>query len=105
MTGHIDSKFGISFHQMPHVHRIVEATGIKVTGLHMHTGSDILDSEVFLQGAEVLFNIANDFPDLEDIDFGSGFKVDYKKDGIETGCRRSWSTNNIQIQRLLQVLW
>lgn len=83
-TGHIDSKFGISFHQMPHVHRIVEATGVKVTGLHMHTGSDILDSEVFLQGAEVLFNIANDFPDLEDIDFGSGFKVDYKNDGIET---------------------
>ncbi len=83
-TGHIDSKFGISFHQMPHVHRIVETTGIKVTGLHMHTGSDILDSEVFLQGAEVLFNIANDFPDLEDIDFGSGFKVDYKNDGIET---------------------
>lgn len=84
MTGHIDSKFGISFHQMPHVHRIVETTGLKVTGLHMHTGSDILDSEVFLQGAEVLFNIANGFPDLEDIDFGSGFKVDYKNDGIET---------------------
>ena len=83
-TGHIDSKFGISFHQMPHVHRIVEATGLKVTGLHMHTGSDILDSEVFLQGAEVLFNIAESFPDLEDIDFGSGFKVDYKNDGIET---------------------
>jgi diaminopimelate decarboxylase len=83
-TGHIDSKFGISFHQMPLVHRIVEATGVKVTGLHMHTGSDILDSEVFLQGAEVLFNIATDFPDLEDIDFGSGFKVDYKNDGIET---------------------
>jgi len=83
-TGHIDSKFGISFHQMPHVKRIVEATGISVTGLHMHTGSDILDSEVFLQGAEVLFNIAADFPDLEDIDFGSGFKVDYKNDGIET---------------------
>lgn len=83
-TGHIDSKFGISFHQMPLVHRIVETTGLKVTGLHMHTGSDILDSEVFLQGAEVLFNIAKDFPHLEDIDFGSGFKVDYKKDGIET---------------------
>lgn len=83
-TGHIDSKFGISFHQMPLVHRIVEATGIKVTGLHMHTGSDILDSEVFIQGAEVLLGIAEHFPDLEDIDFGSGFKIDYKNDGIET---------------------
>ena len=53
-TGHIDSKFGISFHQMPHVHRIVETTGLKVTGLHMHTGSDILDSEVFLQDSQLL---------------------------------------------------
>lgn len=83
-TGHIDSKFGISFHQVPHIHRIVEATGMKVTGLHMHTGSDILDSEVFIQGADVLLGIAKEFPDLEDIDFGSGFKVDYKNDGIET---------------------
>jgi diaminopimelate decarboxylase len=83
-TGHIDSKFGISFHQVPHIRRIVEATGMKVTGLHMHTGSDILDSEVFIQGADVLLSIAEEFPHLEDIDFGSGFKVDYKNDGIET---------------------
>jgi len=83
-TGHIDSKFGISFHQMPLVHRIVEATGLKVDGLHMHTGSDILDSDVFLQGAEVLFKIAADFKNLDYIDFGSGFKVDYKNDGICT---------------------
>lgn len=83
-TGHIDSKFGISFHQVPHIKRIIEATGLRVSGLHMHTGSDILDSDVFLQGAEVLFNIAKEFDDLDYIDFGSGFKVDYKGDGIET---------------------
>ncbi len=83
-TGHIDSKFGISIHQMPLVHRVVEATGIKVEGLHMHTGSDILDAGVFLQGAEILLNVANDFEDLAYIDFGSGFKVAYKANDIET---------------------
>ncbi len=83
-VGHIDSKFGISFHQVPHLKRIVEATGIKVEGLHMHTGSDILDAEVFLQGAEILFSIASGFEDLDYIDFGSGFKVPYKKDDIST---------------------
>jgi diaminopimelate decarboxylase len=77
-VGHIDSKFGISFHQMPLVHRIVEATGQKVIGIHMHTGSGILDPGVFLQGAEILFEVAKDFPDLEFLDFGSGFKVPYK---------------------------
>lgn len=83
-VGHIDSKFGISFHQIPHVLKVIEANGQRVEGLHMHTGSDILNSEVFLQGAEILFNVASHFPDLQYLDFGSGFKVPYKADGIET---------------------
>lgn len=83
-VGHIDSKFGISIHQMPHVHRVVEATGLKVEGVHMHTGSDILDTGVFLQGAEILFGVAAEFPELEYLDFGSGFKVPYKVGDIDT---------------------
>jgi diaminopimelate decarboxylase len=83
-VGHIDSKFGISIHQMPLVHRVVDATGLKVEGVHMHTGSDILDAGVFLAGAEILLNLAKDFPDLEYIDFGSGFKVPYKEGDIAT---------------------
>lgn len=83
-TGHIDSKFGISIHQLRHVERIMQANKIEVTGLHMHTGSDILDTEVFLRGAEILFEAASFFPDLEFVDFGSGFKVAYKEDDITT---------------------
>lgn len=83
-VGHIDSKFGISIHQLPHILRIVETTGLTIDGLHMHTGSDILDSGVFLQGAELFLGIASHFPDLDYLDLGSGFKVSYKNDGIET---------------------
>lgn len=83
-VGHIDSKFGISYYQLPHIERIVKAYGIHVNGLHMHTGSDILDIDVFLQGAEILFDTAKKFPELDYVDFGSGFKVPYKPDDIET---------------------
>lgn len=83
-TGHIDSKFGISIHQMRHVLRIVKGYGMRIIGLHMHTGSDILDAETFITGAEVLFDLATQFPDLEFLDFGSGFKVPYRKDDIAT---------------------
>ncbi len=83
-VGHIDSKFGISIHQMPHLLRIVENTGMHINGIHMHTGSDILDIEVFLYAAEILFDTALHFKELEFIDFGSGFKVPYKKDDIQT---------------------
>jgi len=83
-TGHIDSKFGISIYQTPHVKRVVETNKMRVEGLHMHTGSDILDVDVFLRGAEIIFNTAKEFSDLDYIDFGSGFKVAYKPDDIET---------------------
>ena len=83
-VGHIDSKFGISIHQLPHLLRIVENTKMNIVGIHMHTGSDILDIEVFLYAAEILFDVAKNFKNLDFLDFGSGFKVPYKKDDIET---------------------
>ena len=83
-VGHIDSKFGISIYQLPHILRVIENTKLKVNGIHMHTGSDILDVDVFLRGAELLFDSAKDFKDLEYLDFGSGFKVAYKEGGAAT---------------------
>jgi diaminopimelate decarboxylase len=83
-VGHIDSKFGISIYQVPLIKRIVNNSKIKVTGLHMHTGSDILDAEVFLRGANLLFDAAEHFKDLEYMDFGSGFKVAYQEGDITT---------------------
>jgi len=83
-TGHIDSKFGISIHQQRHIARIVKTTGLHVQGLHIHTGSEIKDIDVFLQGLDVIFDIATHFPGLDFIDLGSGFKVPYKDDEQET---------------------
>ncbi|MGJ8666502.1 MAG: diaminopimelate decarboxylase [Patiriisocius sp.] len=83
-VGHIDSKFGISIHQMPHIKRIVENTKMVINGIHMHTGSDILDIDVFIYASEILFEAATNFESLEFIDFGSGFKVPYKEGDVET---------------------
>ena len=83
-VGHIDSKFGISIHQIPLLLRIVENTGMNINGIHMHTGSDILDIDVFLYASEILFETAKNFKNLDFIDFGSGFKVPYKTGDIET---------------------
>lgn len=83
-TGHIDSKFGISIHQLRHVERIVASHSMHIHGLHMHTGSDILDADVFLRGAELLLDAAAIFPELRHLDLGSGFKVAYKEGDITT---------------------
>jgi diaminopimelate decarboxylase len=83
-TGHVDSKFGISIHQIRHIERVVKSTGVVVRGIHMHTGSEIKDVGVFLEGLEVMLQMAAHFPDLSFIDLGSGFKVPYKADDPET---------------------
>lgn len=83
-TGHVDSKFGISIHQIRHIERLVKTTGIRVTGIHMHTGSEIKDIGVFLEGLDVMFGMAEHFPHLEFIDLGSGFKVPYQPEDPET---------------------
>ena len=83
-VGHIDSKFGISVYQKRHVHRIVKANNIRVNGVHVHTGSDILNASAYLQSAEIMFDVAREFENLDFIDFGSGFKVAYKEDDITT---------------------
>lgn len=83
-VGHIDSKFGISILQIKIILKVVETYGLHVTGLHIHTGSDILDADVFLKGAEILFDAARQFPDLKFLDFGGGFKVAYKPGDIAT---------------------
>lgn len=82
-TGHIDSKFGISILQTRHLLRVIETYNINVIGVHMHTGSDILDADVFLNGAQLLFDLARELKSIEFIDFGSGFKVAYHESDVQ----------------------
>ena len=83
-VGHKESKFGISIEQLEEVLSLVRRYEIPVVGLHIHTGSDILDGAVFLEGGKVLFNAAMQFPDLRFLDFGGGFKVAYKPEDPAT---------------------
>ncbi|MGA0555006.1 diaminopimelate decarboxylase [Larkinella sp. VNQ87] len=78
-TGHVDSKFGISVAQRDRIRVLVEQYSIPIIGLHIHTGSDFKNADAFLKGAEVLFALAHDYPNLQFLDFGSGFKVAYRE--------------------------
>jgi len=83
-VGHKESKFGISIDQLPYVLKIIEALDVKVEGVHVHTGSDILDIDDFLKSTGILFDVCVNFKHLKYVDVGSGFKVKYKPDDIET---------------------
>jgi diaminopimelate decarboxylase len=77
-TGHTKSKFGIPVEQAGKVLELVKSTGLFIRNLHIHTGSEIKDVEVFAKGMEVLFDLVPQFPELKVIDLGGGFKVPYR---------------------------
>lgn len=83
-TGHSYSKFGISVFQLPQIRELANRHALVINGLHIHTGSEITDTDVFLKMADMLFDIARDFPHLRFLDFGGGFKVAYKDDDLVT---------------------
>jgi len=83
-TGHESSKFGVPLEQIEGILKIVQNRGVWIRGLHIHTGSDIKDVEVFLKGVQVLFDVSVHFPQLEFLDLGGGFKVPYKLGDEET---------------------
>ena len=83
-TGHEKSKFGIPVDQAGHILDVAEKNKLKITALHIHTGSDIKDADVFVQGIKVLAELVPHFSDLKVIDLGGGFKVPYEPDDEET---------------------
>ena len=83
-TGHIDSKFGISVHQIDQIVEIKKSTGVHIKGLHLHTGSEIKDAEVFIKGLELILGLSVHFPEMSIVDLGGGFKVPYKENEIGT---------------------
>lgn len=83
-TGHDKSKFGIPVTQLGTILEIVKKYNLHIKNLHIHTGSDIKDVDVFVKGIEVLFDIIPHFNELESVDLGGGFKVPYKDGDAET---------------------
>jgi diaminopimelate decarboxylase len=84
MTGHKASKFGISIDQIDEVYEVVKKYQLQITGVHVHSGSDFKSADAFIKAADILFGVAKNFPSLNFIDFGSGFKVAYKTDDHAT---------------------
>jgi diaminopimelate decarboxylase len=83
-TGHDKSKFGIPVDQIGQILKVADKYDLRISDLHIHTGSEIKDVDVFLKGIEVLFDISNHFEHLEFIDLGGGFKVASKEGEQET---------------------
>jgi diaminopimelate decarboxylase len=84
-TGHRATKFGMSVADATQMLRdMARRPWLKVTGLHLHIGSQITALEPFKRGAEALVALAVSLADdgirLEHIDLGGGLGIAYQPD-------------------------
>jgi diaminopimelate decarboxylase len=87
-TGHEHSKFGIPIEQMEEILALVKHHNLHIRGLHIHTGSEIKDVAVFMQGAQRMLELIEFFPELTCMDLGGGFKVPYHPEESGTDIKK-----------------
>lgn len=80
MTAGALTKFGILLDDIEIVKTLVKEGDLHIVGLHEHTGSGLQHAESVLKSMDKLMSVATkeNFPELEMLDFGGGFKVPYK---------------------------
>ncbi len=83
-TAHAHSKFGIPWAYHDELLNIIRSRQLKITGLHVHLGSDIGFTQMMKESIVFLADIQQYFPDLEYLDIGGGFKIKYKEEDRET---------------------
>ena len=98
-VGHSNSKFGIPEEFLEDLIKMDEENKIKVTGLHIHTGSDILKNNQFDEGIKKIFSIATKFKKIESIDLGGGIKIPYFSGDTETNLKDYASIIEIEYKK------
>ena len=83
-VGHSNSKFGIPEEFIIDLIKMDKENRINVTGLHIHTGSDITKNNEFEKGIKKIFSVATKFKNIESIDLGGGIKIPYFSCDTET---------------------
>lgn len=77
-TGHDKSKFGIPINKIDEILAVVHKHKMDIAVLHIHTGSEISDVDLYMKGVDILLELAEKFPTVHTLDLGGGFKVPYK---------------------------
>jgi diaminopimelate decarboxylase/aspartate kinase len=75
ITSGVDSKFGISLGHLAEVHAALRAQGSRVTGLHAHTGSGVINAAVWREQLDRFLEVLPQFPDVRVLDLGGGLGV------------------------------
>ena len=74
-TGGVHSKFGVPLSEADELLALTESAGVRVTGLHAHTGSGVFNIDNWTETGVLLAELAARFPYVTVIDLGGGIGV------------------------------
>jgi diaminopimelate decarboxylase/aspartate kinase len=74
-TGGVHSKFGVPLSEADELVALTKVAGVRVTGLHAHTGSGIFDVANWTETGALLADLAGRFPHATVVDLGGGIGV------------------------------
>ena len=91
-TGQIDCKFGLALENGEAMEAVKIASSmdnISLVGIHCHIGSQIFETQPFIDAADIMIKLATDIRDtfgitLKEINFGGGYGIKYTEKDIPT---------------------
>lgn len=78
VTAGKNTKFGIQSNLISEAKEIAKKYSLRIIGVNQHIGSLFMEGKPYLDGVRSLLEIAEQFDDLEFIDFGGGFGIQYR---------------------------
>lgn len=76
-VGHDESKFGIPQDYLDEIAEMENKKIIIIEGIHIHTGSDIVEQDNFQEAFKKIFLVAKKFKNVKILNFGGGLKIPY----------------------------
>ncbi len=80
VTGGKNTKFGIDPASVEQIKAVLEKHQLHLSGINQHIGSLFLTADTYVEAATFLLSFAENFPELEFVDFGGGFGIPYHKE-------------------------
>jgi len=100
VTGGDETKFGINLELIPNVKEILAKYNLTLVGLNHHIGSGFTDGTAYMAAAAAACEVALQFDELEFIDLGGGFYINYHK--LDGGSRYDYTNIGVQIDELIE---
>ena len=88
ITSGADSKFGIALDHLPALKQSIDSNGIRVVGLHAHTGSGVSNTDVWREQLQAFLDVLPGFSDVRVLDLGGGLGVPYRRGQVGFDLKR-----------------